>query len=47
MAKINPRYMKINPLSDGYKKGYRYIDFGKNSSSKVRFLTKKPKDYFI
>ena len=37
------RYMKISKHSDGYKKGIRYIDFGKTQSSKIRFLKKKPK----
>ena len=35
--------MKLNQKSDGYKRGYKYIDFGKNQSSKIRFLRKKPK----
>ena len=37
------RYQKLNKKSDGYKKGLRYIDFGKNQSSKIRFLKHKPK----
>jgi len=37
------RFMKLNPKSDGYKRGIRYIDFGENQSSKIRFLKKKPK----
>ena len=36
------RFMKLSPKSDGYKKGIRYIDFGQNQSSKIRFLKKKP-----
>jgi len=36
------RFMKVNKLSDGYKKGIRYIDFGETASSKTRFLKKKP-----
>lgn len=39
------RYVKLGKNSDGYKKGIRYIDFGKNQSSKIRFLKKKPKKY--
>ena len=37
------RYMKVSKKSDGYKKGIRYIDFGKTESAKIRFLKKKPK----
>jgi len=37
------RYLKLSKKSDGYKRGIRYIDFGKNQSSKIRFLKKKPK----
>lgn len=37
------RYLKLNKKSDGYKKGIRYIDFGKNQTSKIRFLKHKPK----
>ena len=36
--------MKLSKRSDGYKRGIRYIDFGKNESSKVRLLRKKPKE---
>jgi len=39
---MSNRYQKINKNSDGYKKGYRYIDYGKNITSKIRFLKKKP-----
>lgn len=38
------RFMKVNKLSDGYKRGIRYIDFGENASSKIRYLKKKPKE---
>ena len=37
------RFMKLSKLSDGYKQGIRYIDFGKNQSTKIRFLKRKPK----
>lgn len=36
------RFMKLNKNSDGFKRGLRYIDFGQTSSSKVRFLKRKP-----
>ncbi len=38
------RFIKLKSYSDGYKKGFRYIDFGKNAKSKIRFLKSKPKD---
>lgn len=37
------RYIKLKKRSDGYKRGIRYIDFGKNRNSKIRFLKRKPK----
>lgn len=38
------RYMKLSKRSDGYtKKGIKYVDFGKTTKSKIRFLKKKPK----
>lgn len=39
------RYQKINKASSGYKKGYRYIDYGATWKSPTRFLKKKPKHY--
>jgi len=38
------RYQKINKLSDGYRRGYRYIDYGATWKSGIRFLKKKPKN---
>lgn len=36
------RYMKVNKLSDGYKKGIRWIDFGENETDKIKYLKKRP-----
>jgi hypothetical protein len=35
--------MKVSKLSDGYKRGIRWIDFGETASDKIRYLKKKPK----
>jgi len=37
------RYLKLKKHSDGYKRGIRFIDFGKTAKSKIKFLKKKPK----
>ena len=39
---VKSRFMKLAKYSDGYKRGIRYIDYGKNASSPIRFLRKKP-----
>jgi len=39
------RYQKINKNSNGYRKGYRYIDYGATWKSPTKFLKKKPKNY--
>jgi hypothetical protein len=37
------RYMKVSKLSDGYKRGIRWIDFGEKQSDKIKYLKKKPR----
>ena len=36
------RYHKVSKLSDGYKAGIRYIDFGENETDKIKYLNKRP-----
>ena len=43
MKRLPSRYLKVKKGSDGYKKGIRYIDFGKNESSPTRMLKHRPK----
>lgn len=35
--------MKLSKRADGYKKGIRYIDFGKDEKDEIKYLKKKPK----
>ena len=42
MVSKRNRYQKVNKMSDGYKRGIRWIDYGAKPSSKIKFLKKKP-----
>lgn len=39
------RYQKVIKNSNGYKQGFKFIDYGATWKSKIRFLKRKPKNY--
>ena len=36
--------MKLSKMSDGYKKGLRYIDFGESEKDSIKYLKKVPEE---
>jgi len=36
------RYHKLDKRSDGYKQGFRFIDFGEKQGDPIKKLTKSP-----